>query len=79
MSDKYAPPTVEEIRDFLDRNELSQGDAAKLVHLNPRSFRRYVATTNPVAIPYAVWFTLTTRQRLRLLDAEKRGLMQPIE
>ena len=79
MMNKYTPPTVDEIRDFLDRNELSQGDAAKLVRVDPRTFRWYVAKVNPRPIPYAVWFTLTTRQRVRLLDAEKRGHMQPIK
>ena len=75
----HTPPTVDVIRDFLDRNGLSQGDAAKLVDVSTRTFRRYVATRSPVPIPYAVWFTLTTRQRLRLLDAEKRGHMLPIK
>lgn len=79
MAAKYTPPTVDDIRDFLDRNGLSQGDAAKLVKIDPRTFRWYVSATKPRPIPYAVWFTLTTRQRVRLLDAEKRGHMQPIE
>ena len=75
----YTPPSVEEIRDFLGRNDLSQTDAAQLVRVDPRTFRRYVAQSTPAAMPYSVWFTLKTKQRLRLIDAEKRGHLLPIE
>ena len=76
---KYTPPTPEEIRTWLDNNDLTQGDAAKLAKIDPRTFRRYVSHRGAQPIPYAVWFTIKTRQRIRLLDAEKRGRMLPIE
>lgn len=75
----WQAPTPEEIRAWLDSNGLTQADAAKLAKINARTFRRYTAHTGAQSIPYAVWFTITTRQRIRLLDAEKRGELPPIE
>ena len=54
-------PTAEEMREYLKAHDLTGAAAAKLVQVNPRTFRRYTSHTAAQAVPYAVWFTLRTK------------------
>lgn len=58
---RYKPPTADEIREFLTANSLTGAAAAGLVHVDPRTFRRYMAHTDAKPIPFSVWFTLRTK------------------
>ena len=54
----WTPPTTKEIREYLTAHGLSGAAAAQLVRVNPRTFRRYMAHTKPLTVPYCVWYTL---------------------
>ena len=67
----YKPPVAEEIRDYLKTNGLTGAQAADMVGVDPRTFRRYMAHTNPKSVPYAVWFTLRTKARVAMMGTGK--------
>lgn len=55
-SGQWKAPDPESIRWLLEEMEITQGEAAKLVGINDRSFRRYV--TGERDIPYSSWVLL---------------------
>lgn len=58
MTDQYIPPTPTEIRAALEAHGVNAVQAARLLRINPRTFRRYTARTHPTPMPYRVWYTL---------------------
>ena len=74
MANIYKPPTADEIREFLITNSLTGAAAAGMVHVDPRTFRRYMAHTNAKPIPFSVWFTLRTKARVAVMERAGRNL-----
>lgn len=56
----YIPPTPAELRELLKKYDLTVAEAAKVVAVNPRQFRRYISETEKQAttIPERLWLIL---------------------
>ena len=56
---KKYPPTAEELREWMDRKNLSNKDVAKALRLSDgRVVRVWTAKKDPRPIPYPSWYTL---------------------
>lgn len=57
----YHPPSLETVRDFLNKHKLSGREAAEVIGISPRMWRYYMSRTEPKRLPLAYWYTLTHR------------------
>lgn len=56
---KKYPPTAKELRQWMDRKNLSNKDVAKALHLSDgRVVRFWTQKEEPRQIPYPSWYTL---------------------
>lgn len=65
---KYVAPTPDEIRAFLAANDLTQEDAAAIIGLNPRTFRRYLGGAKPAQMAELTWKYLQRYVKTDVLD-----------
>lgn len=66
----FIPPTPEEIRDFLKKNDLTQAQAAEWLVIGERSFRRYVSHTKPCKISATKWKLLKQLSKQKIVLPE---------
>jgi len=58
----YVPPTSAEVRDMLERMQLSNEDAGKPVAISGRQMRRYTSEgSEKSSMPFAILYTLVHR------------------
>lgn len=57
----WAPPTAEEVREYLKAHGLTGSAASRMVKVDPRTFRRYTSHTKALNVPYCVWYTLRSK------------------
>lgn len=58
ISGDYIPPTAQEIRELMNKYNLTGSKLARLVGVNPRITRYWTSPTKPREMPYAEWMLL---------------------